>query len=57
MKVDNPNSANARMISLQQSQPNAENLIKVFNGLKTKKNIWFIVLLNINENALQLIDI
>ena len=34
MKVDNPNSANARMISLQQSQPNAENLIKVFIELK-----------------------
>ena len=30
MKVDHPNSANAKMISLQQSQPNAENLIKVF---------------------------
>ena len=55
MKVDNPNSANARMISLQQSQPNAENLIKVFNGLKIR-NTWFIVLLNLKKKDLQLIN-
>ena len=42
MKVDNPNSANARMISLQQSQPNAENLIKVF--IELKKSIVLYVL-------------
>jgi len=41
MKVDHPNSANAKMISLQQSQPNAENLIK---GGRPERRVYKLVL-------------